>query len=322
MANEYTSIATQPGIATELVQDVWDTAVKWALRELPTCRQFVDVRPQSPMSRGSSITLEKANWFSDAVISAMKTPLSEELDVDSTKLPQPSKVTITPNEYGGAVTQTRKLSERTFAPVDPIAAQNIADAMNRVIDSLVQDTVIAGTSAVLIGGGAGINDVTDTDELTAAEVRKAVTRLRAAKVSAWYGNFYAGVVHPHVVLDLREETGAGGWRVPNEYGASQERIWNGEVGEFEGVRFVQNALVRTEMNTATTPNRVYHNYILGRGALAEQVFVEPHVVVSPVTDKLGRFHTIGWHGDLGFAVYETKAVQRLVSGSSLGGDAL
>lgn len=319
MANEFTSIATQPGIATELVQDVWDTAVRYALRELPTCRQFVDVRPQSPMSRGSSTTIEKIEWFGKATVEAMKTPLAEESDVDSTKLPKPTPVPITPNEYGAAVTRTRKLTERTFAPVDPIAALLIAQAMNEVVDGLVQDKLRTLT-ATRPSGAAGTNNIQNTHVLTASMVRTAVTRLRTNKVPAWFGNFYAGIVHPHVILDLRTETGAGGWRVPNEYGASQDRIWAGEIGEFEGVRFVENALVHTAKNTHATPASVYQNYILGRGALAEQTYVEPHVVISPVTDKLKRFHTVGWHGDLGFAVYEAKAAQRLETGSSLGND--
>lgn len=321
MVNVYTSVAAN-GISSELVQDVWDKVVKFALRELPTCRQFIDVRPVAPMSRGSSVTLEKAAWFDAATVTAMKTPLTEASDVDSIAAPTPTNVTITPAEYGAAVTRTRKLNERTFAPVDPIIAATLAQAMNETIDSLVQDTLIAGSTAVLVGGGSGVNDVANTDVLTAALVRQAVTRLRTKKVPAWFGNFYAGVVHPHVVLDLRGETGAGGWRVPNEYGMSQDRIWRGEIGEFEGVRFVENALIRTAANTAGTPNTVYQNYFVGRGALAEQVFIEPHVVVSPQTDKLGRFHTVGWTGDLGFAVYEPLAIQRLVSGSSLGDDLL
>lgn len=327
MAEAYTSVLTgqgsgTEGIAEELVQAIWDLVVGEALREMPTARDFVDVRPRRPMSRGSSITMDKFEWFSDTAVTAMKTALNEEADVESIALPRPSKVEITPAEYGAAVTLTRKLRERVFAPVDPFAARAVADAMNRTVDALVQDAIIAGSTATLIGGGSGVNDVGDADVLTGAEVAKAVTRLRADKAIPWFGNFYAALVHPHVILDLRTETGSGGWRVPNEYGADQSRIWNGEIGAFEGCRFVENALVRAVANTASTPNAVYHNYILGRGAVAENVVTEPGVVVGPVTDKLGRFHTVGWYGDLGFKVYETKAIKRLVSGSSLGADIL
>lgn len=319
MVDAYTSIATTPGIATELVQATWDLVVGEALNELPTARQFVDKRPERPAMKGSSVTLEKFEWFDSATLTAMKTPLTEESDVDSVKAPKPTPVTLTPTEYGAAVVRTKKLDNRTFAPVDPYLARLLADAMNKTVDALVQDALIAGTtSPTVVGGGTGVNDIANTDVLTADEVRKAVTRLRTDKAIPWFGNFYAGLVHPHVVLDLRDESGAGGWRVPNEYGATQDRIWRGEIGEFEGVRFVENALVRTQANATSVT--AYHNYFLGRAAVAEAVVEEPHVVLGPVTDKLGRFHTLGWYGDLAFKVYEAKAVKRIISGSSLGDD--
>lgn len=320
MADAYTSIATTPGLATDLVQDLWDTAVGVALRELPTARSFVDKRPVSPMAKGSSLTLEKIEFFDSATVTAMKTPLTEEADVDSVKAPALSNVTITCNEYGGAVTRTRKLENRSFAPVDPIIARQVATVMNEVLDSLVQDTLVTGTNLAYAGSATSENTLATTDVLKAANVRKTVTRLRTNKAIPWFGNFYAGLVHPHVILDLREETGAGGWRVPNEYGMSQDRIWAGEVGEFEGVRFVENALVRRKANTAATPINVYQNYFLGRNALAEDVKVEPHPVISPQTDKLNRFHTVGWYGDLGWAIYENKALYRVVTSSSLQAD--
>src|SRR5665647_2563646 len=319
MTNVYTSITqavgSGVGIADELVQAVWDLVVGEALRELPTSRVIVDKRPERPMSKGSSITMEKFEWFSDAVVTAMLTPLTEEADVDSVGAPKPTPVTVTPAEYGAAVTRTRKLDNRTFAPVDPYLARLVADAMNRTIDGLVQAAIIADTTPVLVGGGSTVDDVIITDVLTASELRKAVTRLRTNKAVPWFGNFYGGLVHPHVILALREATGAGSWRVPNEYGASQERIWAGEIGEFEGIRFIENALVSAADNAV--PNAVYQNYIFGRGAVAENVIVEPSVVIGPQVDKLRRFHTVGWYGDLGFKVYEPKAIQRLVSGSSM-----
>src|SRR5665647_3210521 len=220
MTNIYTSIAAAAvgvGIADELVQDVWDLVVSEALHELPTARVIVDKRPERPMSKGSSITMEKYEWFDDAAVTAMLTPLNEETDVDSVGAPKPTPVVVTADEYGAAVTRTQKLDNRTFAPVDPYLARLVADAMNRTIDGLVQAAIIAGTTPVLVGGGSTVNDVIITDVLTASELRKAVTRLRTNKAVPWFGNFYGALVHPHVILDLREATGAGSWRVPNEY---------------------------------------------------------------------------------------------------------
>lgn len=321
MADAYTSIATggTGGIAEELVQDVWDLVVGLALREMPTARAFVDKRPSNPMAKGSSVTLEKFEYLSQAVVNAAKTPLNEETDVDAVAAPKPTPVTVTPNEYGLAIVRTRKLNNRTFAPVDEYLAHIVATHQNEVIDALVQDVLVGGSNVAYAGDATSVATIDNADTLKAADVRRTVTRLRTNKAIPWYGSFYAGLIHPHTELDLRQETGAGSWRTPNEYGVSQDRIWKGEVGEFEGVRFVVNAMVRTAANGATSAT-TYQNYFLGRNALAEHVIEEPHVVIAPPTDKLGRFHGVGWYGDLGFARYEEKALYRVVSGSSLGDD--
>lgn len=316
MANQYTSIATSPGLATELVQPAYDLAVRYALKGIPSARQFVSVRPQNPAMHGSSVSIEKINYFTNATITAFKTPLSEEVDVDSTKIPQPTKVTITPNEYGAAITSTRKLGNRTFAPVDPVKANLIAHAMARTIDELVQDALVSGTP-VYNGSNVADGTITNAMPLTAADVRKQVAILRASNVMPWFGGFYAAYAHPFVILDLRAETGSGAWRVPNEYGADQGNIWTGEIGEFEGARFLNSNLVRVTATGATSAN-VFNTYILGQGGLAELVVEEPHVEFAPPVDKLNRFATLGWYGDLGWALYEPLAVKDVRTGSSLG----
>lgn len=318
VSDVYTSITTQPGIATELVQDVWDLAVKTALRELPTARDFVDVTPERPMSRGSSITMEKFEWATDADVEAALVPLDEESDVDAHKLPKPTPVTLTPDEYGDAVVRTRKLDSRTFAPVDAYSVRYLADQANRVVDALVQNAMIAGTTATTVDGGP-VGSLTNTDVLTDSIIRRTVTRLRTDSVPTWYADAYAGLVHPHVILDLREDTDPAGWYIPNAYGADQSRIWNGEVGKFEGVRFVENSLVRHSDDGAGDAE-VYNSYFIGRGALAKHIIQDVNVVIGPQIDKLRRFHTVGWLFDGDFKVYEPKALRRIVSSSSLEGD--
>jgi len=270
------------------------------------------------MARGNSVTIEKFEWFGGDVVAATLTPLNEEQDVDSVKMPKPTPVTLTPQEHGFAVTRTHLLNNKTFAPVDPQIALSVAQVQNEAVDALVQAAVKAGTTAVTPGGVAE-NTLTNASKITSGLLRRAVTRLRTNKAPARAGTFYVGQTHPHVILDLREESGAGSWRVPNEYGASQDRIWKGEVGEYEGVRWVENALTSVTATGANSAN-VYNTYIFGRGGLAEAVYEEPHVVIGPEVDKLRRFRTVGWYGILDFKVFEPKAIQRIVSGTSLGDD--
>jgi hypothetical protein len=103
--------------------------------------------------------------------------------------------------------------------------------------------------------------------------------------------------------------------VPNEYGASQENIWKGEIGAFEGVRFVENARTRVATDGAASA-KVARTYFFGREALGESVVVEPGVVIGPVIDRLNRFKPIGWYGDFDFEIVRNESLIINYSGSA------
>ena len=219
-------------------------------------------------------------------------------------------VTLTVNEYGGAVTRTKKLQTFSFFDVDEAAIRTTAALAADVTDELVQDVLVTGTQIIRANGRASVGAVTSTDYIKATDVRKSVTKLRRNKVPGWDAmGTYAGGIHPDVLHDLREETGSGSWRVPAEYGTNgpNSMIWNGEFGMFEGVRFVQNTRNRTATDGASSA-KVYRTFIQGRQAIAESAVEEPHIILGPVVDKLQRFRTVGWYSIIGWCLYRNESL--------------
>lgn len=317
MSDVFTSIATAGGYSTNTVQGAYDLLFRWALNAMPQYRQFVDVRPQQPTMSGSSITLELNQFFSDATVTAAKTPLAEESDVAAVQMPATTTVVLTPLEYGFANVRTLKLANRTMVPIDPTIARAVADHMRKTVDELIQDKLASATNTSF-GGNAGhvtIGTIAATDTLMADNVRKNVLKLRVNQSVPWFGDLYAVGCHPAVVYELRRETGSGGWRVPNEYGVSQSNIWNGEIGAFEGARFVENARTRVGTDGASSA-KVARTYFFGREALAEAVVTEPHVVLGPVVDRLLRFRPIGWYGDFDQKIFRNESLVINYSGSA------
>ena len=324
MANEYTSIATTPGIADNTVTMAYDLVINAAYRSNNLLREtFVSKRPERPSHNGSSVRLQKHQWFSDAAVTAAKTPLNEETDVDSTKLPATTYVDVTVNEYGFAVTSTNKLHLLTFDNIDAYAGQAIGYHMADVMDSLVADVIEGDPTTISWTGGASA-DGTITNAATyamkAQVLRDAKVKFRTRNVPGWDqgSGEHAFVAHPHCVADLREENTSGAWRTPHEY-AAPDAIWSGEFGSFEGFRVVEyNKVKRTQTGSGTGPaqNWVYRNYFLGPEGIAEVVKEEPHFVVGPVVDKLGRFHTVGWYGVLGWKTYRPESLITVRSGST------
>ena len=70
MANEYTSIATTPGFGSNTVQTAYDFGFDLVYRETPMYRTWADKRPERPNGPGSSVVLQKQDFFSSATVTA------------------------------------------------------------------------------------------------------------------------------------------------------------------------------------------------------------------------------------------------------------
>ncbi len=315
MVDAFTSIKTTGGWADQGAAALaYDLLFRWALRNHPICRQFADVRPADVKHQAKSYRLFKNQDFAESTVTAAMTPLDEETDISAVKLPTPTYVDLTPKEYGFGTVRTLKLKNRSLVQIDPVIAQAVAYHQVRVVDGLVQGVLAAGSNQVYAGAGnAAVDDIAAGDVLTAANLRQIVTRLRSASVQPRDDIFYVGVIHPHVEMALRADTDAAAWRTPQTYGTDQTRLYRGEIGEFEGLRFVTNPRTTVADNATAVP--VYKSYFMGKEALAEAVNVEPEIRIAPVVDKLSRNAGIGWYGDLDFARFREEAL--IVANSTL-----
>jgi N4-gp56 family major capsid protein len=314
-AGEFTGTGAST-LGTSLVQAAYDRYVEFALRSQPLFRTFATKRPEQQAMPGSSVVFQLYNDLAVAT-----TALTETTDPDAVPIPSTSSVTVTLTEYGNAALVTRKLQLFSLTDVDPdianIVAYNLADS----VDVLAQTPLRGGTNSIREIGGAlsmagSTVTVTATDTAKSRDFRTAVAKLRGKNAVPVRGSLYGAVVHPDVSMDLRAETGAGGWRTPNEYGESQGRIWAGEIGVYEGAFFVENPRCYFAADGASSA-KVYRSYVLGQQALAEAVAEEPHTVIGPVTDKLMRFRPIGWYGVLGWARYREAALFRVETSASI-----
>ena len=313
MATNYTSTdsASLGGTAGSagLVQKAYDKSIEFALRDEPLIRAVADKRPVSPTNNGNVVVLQKYADLANAT-----TALTESTDIDGVTIGTPTSVTITMQEFGNATTNTRALQLFSLNSVDPdivtLMARNQADS----IDALAM-TALRGGSNVIYSGSTATSTATVTAAatLTAANISKAVAKLRGNKASGKRGAEYWAGIHPDVSHDLMLENG---WLIPNAYGSDQMRIWAGEVGRFKGAFFVESPRLYSATDGASSA-KVYRTILVGQQALAEAVAEEPHTVIGPVTDKLNRFRPIGWYGVLGFARFREEALYRIESGSSI-----
>ena len=234
--------------AAGLVQKAYDRLIEFALRAQPLIRSVADKTPARQSIPGSSVVLQRYVDLTQTTAS-----LTETVDPDAVAMATPTYTTITLVERGNAVLVTRALELFSLADVDPaianIIAFNMADSIDTVAQNVLADrasgsiingSANTGTTNVLYGGTATTSgSLTSSDVFTSALARKTTAKLRSNKAIPRKGSLYWGGIHPEVALDLRAETGVGSWRQPHEY-QSNDAIWAGELGTYEGAFYVES----------------------------------------------------------------------------------
>ena len=237
-----------PSNGAGLVQKAYDRLIEFELRSTPLLRSVADKKPARQAMPGSSIALQIYNDMAKAT-----SVLSEEVDPSAVALETPDIVTITLNEYGNATLVSKKLGLLSLADVDPAVANIIAYNMADSIDDLAQTALLAGTNVLYGTYGASTPTSTATvaaeDTISAADIRRAIAKLRSNKANGRKGSLYWCGIHPEVSHDLRAETGAASWRNPHEY-QSNDAIWAGEIGQFEGAYFIESPRLYTAIDGA------------------------------------------------------------------------
>lgn len=326
MADAYTSTT-----ALGLDQAAYDLAIRKPLRAQQYFDAVASVKPAPTNQTGSSVVFRTI-----ADLAVATTPLSETVDVDAVALSD-STVTLTLAEYGNAVLRTEFAALTAYAPLDPEVAERIGWNAGQTVDSLAGTPLAGGTSVIYATGGATTPTsrvtVADEDIISPDDIRRAVAILRGNGVMplAQANGAYTAFIHPDVVYDFTGDTGAAGWVQPANYSDAQRR-WNGEIGTFHGVRFIE----RGNLTEATDPlvfvnggagsiTDVYATVVVGTEGLAKiwapGIGPSPVSRVGPINDKLRRFMSYAWYWVGKYGRFNENALVRIESSSSIGTNA-
>jgi len=309
-------------------QTAFEKLAYFALRPEMYYDQFADVQATNATNPGATITF---TIFAD--LAAATTELGEAEDVTPVAMSD-SQVSVTLKEYGNATVTTAKLRATSFLPVDPVAANAVGYNAGISIDTICRSVLQAGDNVIYATGGAtdptSRTTVNSADTLAANDVRRVVAQLRGANVPT-IGGSYVGFIHPDVSYDFRSATDAAAWRTPANY-VDPSGIYNGEIGMFEGVRFMESPRAPLFANASNNSGStgtidVYGTLIMGRQALAKGISLggeygsQPTIVYGTVTDLLKRFRPVGWKHFVGYGVFRQEALRRIESASSIGTNA-
>ena len=288
--------------------------------------QFAKRQPL-PKNRGTTVEWRKWNTFAKA------NELQEGVIPTGQKFGMSSKTGVI-KQYGTYATLSDKLELRAYDPVILGATEEMGASAAETQETLIRDALLINTNVLycdnitLATGAAASTPAAPADMeasatvmslLTANMVSKAVTQLKKDRVPTINGKYYA-VVHPSVAYDLRNSEG---WMEAHKY-ASPEEIFNGEIGELHGCRFIENpfapVLGDSYKNKASTVT--YATYFFGKDAFG---IIDPEggALEMIVHDKdeiggpLNQFSTIGYKLETnGATMLYTERMLRVMSCSS------
>jgi len=215
------------------------------------------------------------------------------------------------------------------SPVEIIANALSDIAMNvaAVADILVQDVIDAGTNVYYSGDATSRTTISSNDTMSASNISKAQATLLANNAKPYDAGMFMGVIHPHVLHDLRIETGTGAWLDANKY-VTPEKIFKGEIGALSGVRVVVSPNLQYFANASngsgsTGTIDVYPTYFFGKDAYGVVREGEPQSVFNPLgssgsADPLKQRASAGVKFRVGATILRENALVRFESYSTLG----
>lgn len=189
-----------------------------------------------PAKHGTTVEVRRPNRLPNAQV------LTEGVVPDGTEFGV-SAITDQLHQYGMYVPVSDLASLHSIDNLGLEITNELGSSMGKTLDTTCRDDVVAGTEVMYaesVSGGT-VTEVTSRAQLTgdckltSRMVAKARTFLRKTDTPAINGK-YVAIIHPSVSYDLRQDEA---WIEAHKYAAVTE-IFNGEIGELHGVRFVES----------------------------------------------------------------------------------
>ena len=280
-----------------------------------------------PANRGTTVEWRKWNTFAKA------TQLQEGVIPTGQKFGMSSK-TGSINQYGTYAAISDKLELRAYDDVILGATEEMGASAAETQETLIRDGLLVNTNVLYCdnitladGTVAGTPTSPATMEASATVMSmftpdmgaKGVTIMKKNRGPTINGKYYC-VIGPSVAYDLRKSKD---WIEAHKYAATSE-IFNGEIGELHGCRFIEN--VFAPILGGDYKNKAggvtYANYMFGKDAFG---IIDPEggaleMIVkdkSQVGGPLNQFSTIGYKFETnGVTILYTERVLRIMSCSS------
>ena len=250
--------------------------------------QFGQKRP-IPANGGKVIEFRKF-----APLAKATTPLTEGVTPDGKNL-SATAIEATVAQYGDYVTLSDMLDLTTIDPVVVEATKIVGRQAGLTLDTITRNVLQSGTNVYYApkADGTAVSSratLDNTCKLTVDVVRRVAAILKKNNAPKINGK-YVAIIHPYAAYDLMSDDE---WKYPHQY-QDTSNIYEGEIGEIAGVRFVE-----------TSEAKVYENGVFGTLFIADGAYGVTEITGGGLetiikqlgsagsADPLNQRSTVGW----------------------------
>ena len=256
--------------------------------------QFGQKRP-IPKNGGKTIEFRKFNTLPKAM-----TPLTEGVTPTGKNL-EVQTITATVSQYGDYITMSDMLELTAIDNVIVEALKLLGRQGGATMDTVVRNVLQAGTNVTYCpkvaadGAETAVTSRSNLDNtcvLTVKVIQQVVAKLRAQNAPTIQGKYIA-IIHPYAAYDLMRDPE---WIDAHKY-ATPENLYEGEIGEIGGVRFVQ-----------TTEAKIYEGGVFGTLIFGDGAYGTTEIAgggmetivkqkgSAGTADPLDQRSSVGWKG--------------------------
>lgn len=291
-----------------MYSDNLSKVLRMAVQPLVKFRQFADVKDAAIQGKGKG---QEFHWNVYSDVAAQGTTL-----VETTVMPETNftitQGTMTITEYGNSVPYSGKLDDLSEQPVKEVITKVLKNDAKKAFDIGAHAQFNATPLRVYPTAGTSTTAITLTTNGTAGgtntgvalnknHVKAIVDVMKERNIPPYEADDYFGIAHPTTWRTLKNDLESVHQYVQQGF----QMILNGEIGRYEGVRFIEQTNIAKAAWGGSATNWAF---FFGGDTVAEGIVV-PEEMRGKIPTDYGRSRGIAWYYMGGFGLVHTQHAQ-------------
>lgn len=300
-----------------MYSDNLSKVLRMAVQPLVKFRQFADVKDAAIEGKSKG---QEFHWNIYSDVATQGTTLVETNTMPETNYTI-TQGTMTVTEYGNSVPYTGKLDDLSEQPVKEVIGKVLKNDAKKAFDAgayaefnktplRVYPTGGTSTTAVTLSTTGTAGGSNTGVPITKDHVKSVVDLMKERNIPPYEADDYFALGHPSTWRRVKNDLES----VHQYVQAGFQMILNGEIGRYEGVRFIEQTNIAKASWGGSLTNWAF---FFGQDTVAEGVVV-PEEMRGKIPTDYGRSRGVAWYYLGGFGLVQTQAAQaRIVKWDSI-----